>query len=1107
MILTHIYDVDISQPLLPTVLQPMMVTGDKMANRVGVRLKNGNQDYTPDGSCRGYVLRADGATVPILDGVVNGNEMYIDLPEAAYAVQGSVVISIVCVTATAITTLFLGSGTVNRSQTDVVIDPGNVIDDISTLIQEIETAVASIPQDYSTLSANMAALTHVGLSITGNYIAPDGTQTANAEYHCTDFIPCNTDSVLILRGFFVGSSSGSALGYAFYSASKAFISGQNNINGDVTVTTIPSGAAYVRFSSRISQGETPVAYVSNHVVEDVANLMPRMDDAEADVADLKSATDELEDAVALTAKSYIVYTGNIVDTSGVIINSSGTPSEVILDAPGDGEYYENPFVKDNEQTYVYFLDASGNVLTLTDTDSSSTTTYLTLASDLYKFTISGTTVKLYSWQYMDYYEAGTPVTIKTYSLPSVPAKWKIGGRWWTSKNKGFTTYMSTTYVPYAPASHRYEYADELVGEINGLIPAIDATLSIEGDSADAKATGDAIEATSPDKIRGVNTGTIKGNYINPEDVTFTGDNTNAFSIDFPGDGLYYLNPFTLDSYTFVVAFLDENDDVITLTNTSTQATSTNITRNYLWWFKVDGTTVKTYSCQYVDYYKIGNASVNEYTLASAPAKMQISGRWWPDSHVGLTAYASATYVPYGDRVDYYISDTVTDQVHNLPVKELLQTTPTYNIVDNTRLKWDDESIVYMEDGYYIPVDAGAAIISTHGINKLYTYDSDKVLTQNGFTKNAYTPYTVPSGCAYVRFEFKRGSSFYHEVTENGELISVYVADERGVDDFRLPVPYKQIDGVDISTALFQTPYTPSDTSALMDYLRYQMVREINKRDGAFRIGNFNIYITRGYAHWETIRRELMDQSVDIVGFEEVKYGSSSVERRLPDFLKSWQFPYGSNHTPQAGMFGGNRALVSHWNVLSTTDTVFPSNSDNSYLKCVIQLPHYRDYRDTVSTSPMEFTLSVYVYHGTSSKGETVRLEEINDILSDIATDTADFVVVVGDVNAFNKNPDGTRPEWEAWKAGGFTPVIDNSNVNTVTGAGAHSDICPFDNIFYGNNITCKGFNVVRSSDYLYENSPSATDVVSDHDLIYADLAFDFQAVVDAKVAEAEAQEE
>jgi len=176
MNLPYIYDVDISQPLVPTVLQPMLVTGDKLANRIGVRLKNGAQDYTPDGSCVGYVLRADGATVPILNGAVSGNLMYIDLPEAAYAVQGAVVISIVCVTTTATTTVFLGSGSVNRSQSNVVIDPGTVIDDVSTLIQQIETAVASIPADYSDLLATLAPNFSSSANYTaGQYVWNEGT--------------------------------------------------------------------------------------------------------------------------------------------------------------------------------------------------------------------------------------------------------------------------------------------------------------------------------------------------------------------------------------------------------------------------------------------------------------------------------------------------------------------------------------------------------------------------------------------------------------------------------------------------------------------------------------------------------------------------------------------------------------------------------------------------------------------------------------------------------------------------------------------------------------------------------------------------------------------
>lgn len=307
MILPYIYDVDISQPLLPTVLQPMMVTGDKLANRIGVRLKNGAQPYTPDGSCRGYVLRADGATVPILNGVVNGNEMYIDLPEAAYAVQGSVVISIVCVTGTSITTVFLGSGTVNRSQTDVVIDPGTVIDDISTLIQEIETAVASIPEDYSTLSGMVDALTHVDLSISGKYIASTGVETANSDYSCTDYIPVNSDSVLILDGFWTGTG---AYAYTFYDSSKAKISGANSITSRTVVDTIPSGAAYVRFSSRTSQGETPVAYVSNHVVEEMLTLSGRVDAAQELAANaMQGIASVFAPTAAYSAGDYVWYLG------------------------------------------------------------------------------------------------------------------------------------------------------------------------------------------------------------------------------------------------------------------------------------------------------------------------------------------------------------------------------------------------------------------------------------------------------------------------------------------------------------------------------------------------------------------------------------------------------------------------------------------------------------------------------------------------------------------------------------------------------------------------------------------------------------------------------
>lgn len=158
MILPIWYSVDLSAPLHPIPLQQMLVTGDNKANRIGVRLFDHGQPYTPTGNCRGFILRRDGVTLPIMDGVISGNEMYIDLPEAAYAVQGAVVISIVNITSSSATTVFLGTGSVHRSQSSVVIDPDEaVIDDINGLIQAIEAAVATIPASYTDLQGAVAS--------------------------------------------------------------------------------------------------------------------------------------------------------------------------------------------------------------------------------------------------------------------------------------------------------------------------------------------------------------------------------------------------------------------------------------------------------------------------------------------------------------------------------------------------------------------------------------------------------------------------------------------------------------------------------------------------------------------------------------------------------------------------------------------------------------------------------------------------------------------------------------------------------------------------------------------------------------------------------------
>lgn len=175
MILPIYYNVDITQPLLPVPLNPMLVSQDALANRIGVRLFEGKTPYSPGGSCAGFAVRRDGVTVPIT-GTISGNEMYIDLPAAAYALEGPINIGIKNVQGSAETTVFLGMGTVLRGETGTAIDPGTIIPSVSALIAQIDAAVASIPADYSALLAAVAPTFSSDAAYTsGDYVWYSGT--------------------------------------------------------------------------------------------------------------------------------------------------------------------------------------------------------------------------------------------------------------------------------------------------------------------------------------------------------------------------------------------------------------------------------------------------------------------------------------------------------------------------------------------------------------------------------------------------------------------------------------------------------------------------------------------------------------------------------------------------------------------------------------------------------------------------------------------------------------------------------------------------------------------------------------------------------------------
>lgn len=127
--------------------------GDVMANRFGVKVtRNGSAVNLTGVSIAAYFIRADGTTVVISSGSVFDNTAYVTLPEACYAVEGQFSLAIKLSGGEVTGTMRIVDGVVSNTSTTTYVDPGTIIPSIEDLIDAINEAVESIPEDYSTLN-------------------------------------------------------------------------------------------------------------------------------------------------------------------------------------------------------------------------------------------------------------------------------------------------------------------------------------------------------------------------------------------------------------------------------------------------------------------------------------------------------------------------------------------------------------------------------------------------------------------------------------------------------------------------------------------------------------------------------------------------------------------------------------------------------------------------------------------------------------------------------------------------------------------------------------------------------------------------------------------
>lgn len=584
--------------------------------------------------------------------------------------------------------------------------------------------------------------------------------------------------------------------------------------------------------------------------------------------------------------------------------------------------------------------------------------------------------------------------------------------------------------------------------------------------------------------------TYPGNIVDASEASITSSGViSGLTFQNPV-GTFYSNPFDFCGSFLNLVPYDSNDNAIGITRSGTSYENITLTiATYLYKVNFSSTTVILYVYQTTGQYEEDSPwKTYTYTLASEPSYWTISGK---DNatysyYYGLTAEPSETYVAYAAPTTTY--SKVYASALNTHIADVAGTSATgnhfeasCNLIDESKFDFTSTPYWYLESGYYFPVTAGKKICASVAKPTFQFYDSSyTLLSQSSGIVNPYTLYTIPANSVYARMFINASANTLADI--QGTIMVYEVASTvTSNDDRRDYVPPVKIVGDLVEGDIYGTAVPTNLGIDILTAAQYKAVRALNHQRNAFRISTFNIYVSRVQYHWAAIKQELKDYAIDICAMQEVS-NSSSNGRYIQNYLtmNTWQFKYGSQASFNDELTG--KAVVSVYEVVSTEH--FDSATDGrEYIKTVINLPQYKHFAH-------QFTLSVYSAH--LDLGASNRLTEVSEILATIANDTSDFIIICADTNAFESEADaqGKRPTWEAFIAGGFTPIHYGESPTVTDGSTS------IDQIFMGSNISCLYYDVVNSNNYQVEISGN-DNPISDHDMVYADLQFDFDAVLAA----------
>lgn len=272
------------------------------------------------------------------------------------------------------------------------------------------------------------------------------------------------------------------------------------------------------------------------------------------------------------------------------------------------------------------------------------------------------------------------------------------------------------------------------------------------------------------------------------------------------------------------------------------------------------------------------------------------------------------------------------------------------------------------------------------------------------------------------------------------------------------------------------------------------IQTSNRMRHAWRVASFNTYGTGGAGNrnWTAIKELLQECGIDMIGFQEVNNPNvaDSSGKTFEQALTSWHLSqFGIIQTEAVPNNCRPVATTGEFEVVSITETKYTtqSNYGNRYFtRTEVKLPRWKDKKASEN-----FKVSIYntqLEVGTSAANNNTRLAQAAQLIAAMNADTNPFIILVGDFNEMSVGWDTVN----AIKNAGYTPQLEDTSTPTA-GRGF------YDFIFVNERIAFLENEVVPYDlHYYYPGGVQAN--ISDHDLVFADVVFDYENLISVKTS-------